>query len=126
MLGNAEIRPTLPAEDLQRAKGFYQETLGLKVLSEDPTPGILFGAGNGTAIYLYQRGKTKADHTEAAFSVSDVEAEVKELKSKGVKFEEYDIPEMGLKTIDGIATMDGYKSAWFKDTEGNILGIANM
>ena len=124
MLTKAEVYPTLPAVDLQRARKFYEETLGLKVIRIDPSPGILFGAGNGTAIYLYQRGATKADHTEAAFKIDDVEAEVKELKAKGVKFEEVDIP--GMKTVDGIATMDGYKGAWFKDTEGNILGIANM
>jgi catechol 2,3-dioxygenase-like lactoylglutathione lyase family enzyme len=124
MLSKAEVHPTLPAVDLQRARKFYEETLGLKAIREDPSPGILFGAGSGTAIYLYQRGATKADHTEAAFRVDDVEAEVKELKAKGVKFEDIDIP--GLKTLDGIATMDGYKGAWFKDTEGNILGIANM
>jgi catechol 2,3-dioxygenase-like lactoylglutathione lyase family enzyme len=126
MLSNAEVHPTLPAIDLERAKKFYEETLGLKVLKEDPSPGMLFGASNGTAVYLYQRGATKADHTVAVFSVKDVEAEVKELKSKGVKFEEYDMPDMGIKTVDGIATMEGYKGAWFKDTEGNILGISNM
>ena len=126
MLIKAEVRPTLPAVDLQRARKFYEGTLGLKVISEDPSPGILFGAGNGTAIYLYQRGATKADHTAAAFKVDDVEAEVKDLMAKGVKFEEVDVPAMGLKTVNGVATMDSYKAAWFKDTEGNVLGIANM
>ncbi len=58
--------------------------------------------------------------------VDDIEAEVKELKSNGVKFEEFNIPSMGLKTINGIATMGKMKSAWFMDTEGNILSIAQM
>jgi catechol 2,3-dioxygenase-like lactoylglutathione lyase family enzyme len=126
MLTNAEVHPTLPAVDLQRAKKFYVDTLGLKVIREDPSPGILFGAGHGTAIYLYQRAATKADHTEASFKVDDVETEVKELMAKGVKFEEIDIPGMGIKTVNGIATMDGFKGAWFKDTEGNILALSNM
>lgn len=126
MLTKAEVHPTLPAVDLKRARKFYEGVLGLKVIKEDPSPGILFGAGSGTAIYLYQRGATKADHTEASFKVKDVEAEVKELKAKGVKFEEYNIPGMKIKTVNGIATFDGYKAAWFKDTEGNILAISNM
>jgi len=125
MLGSAYVRADLPVVDLERARRFYAEKLGLKVLTEDPSPGIVLGAGNGTAIYPYQRGATKADHTAAEFIVVDVEAEVKELKGKGVRFEEYDMPEMGIKTVDGIATMNGIKAAWFKDTEGNILAISS-
>ncbi|HTY82371.1 MAG TPA: VOC family protein [Dehalococcoidales bacterium] len=126
MLNKATVTPTLPAVDIKRARKFYEEKLGLKAVREDPGPGLLMEAGKGTKIYLYQRGPTKADHTVADFTVADVEAEVKALKAKGVNFEEYDMPEMGLKTVNGIAAMDGFKSAWFKDTEGNIIGISNM
>ena len=124
MLKNASVRANLPAVDIERARKFYTDTLGLKMVAEDPSPGIVFGAGNGTEIYLYQRGATRADHTVASFTVKDVEAEVKELKNKGVKFEDYDMP-MGIKTVNGIATMGDMKAAWFKDTEGNILAISN-
>lgn len=124
MLGKASVHPTLPVVDLQRAKKFYQEKLGLKVIKEDPSPGAQLQAANGTSLYIYQRAATKADHTAAGFTVKDVDAEVKELRSKGVVFEEYDMP--NLKTVNGIATMDGVKAAWFKDTEGNILAISNM
>lgn len=126
MLANAMIAPTLPAVDLKRARKFYEGTLGLKVVMEDPTPGIMLQAGKGTMLYVYQRAATKADHTVAAFAVDNLEAEVKELKRKGVKFEEYDIPKMHLKTVNSIATHDGIKSAWFKDTEGNILAMSQM
>ena len=126
MLKTATVTPTLPAVDLKRARKFYEEKLGLKVVKEDPSPGITLEAGKGTKLYIYQRGATKADHTVAEFTVDDVEAEVKALKAKGVKFEEYDIPSMGIKTVNSIAVMGGYKGAWFKDTEGNILGISNM
>ena len=126
MLGKAMVAPTLPAVDLKRARKFYEEKLGMKVVKEDPSPGIMLQAGKGTMLYVYQRGPTKADHTVAGFNVDNVEAEVKELKQKGVKFEEYDIPSMGIKTVNGIATMGNMKSAWFKDTEGNILSIAQM
>jgi catechol 2,3-dioxygenase-like lactoylglutathione lyase family enzyme len=125
MLSKAKVIPTLPAVDIKRARKFYEEKLGLKVIKEDPGPGLTLEAGKGSTIYIYQRGATKADHTVAEFDVSDVEAEVKALKAKGVKFEEYDIPAMGIKTVNGIATMDGYKGAWFKDTEGNILAISS-
>ena len=126
MLSNAMIAPTVPAVDLKRARKFYEETLGLKVVMEDPSPGIMLQCGKGTMLYVYQRGATKADHTVASFAVDGVEAEVKELKRKGVKFEEYDIPAMKLKTVNGIATIGGMKSAWFKDTEGNILSVVQM
>lgn len=126
MLVNAAVAPTLPAVDLKRARRFYEEKLGLKVVMEDPSPGIMFQAGKGTTLYVYQRAASKADHTVASFTVNDIEAEAKELKGKGVKFEEYDIPSMGLKTVNGIATMGKMKGAWFKDTEGNILSIVQM
>jgi hypothetical protein len=86
--------------------------------------GLIFQAGSKTKLYLYQRPKTKADHTVASFEVDDVETEVQNLKSKGVKFEEYDSP--GIKTVNGIHYSEHYKSAWFKDTEGNILAINQM
>ncbi len=124
MLTKATVHPTLPAVDIGRARKFYQDTLGLKVLAEDPSPGIVFQAGNDSSLYVYQRGATKADHTVASFTVDDVEATVKELKAKGVKFEDIDMP--GIKTIDGIARMNGVTGAWFKDTEGNILAVTNM
>jgi catechol 2,3-dioxygenase-like lactoylglutathione lyase family enzyme len=126
MLSSAGVYPSIPVVDLKRARKFYEEKLGLKVIGEDPAPGITLQAGKGTRLYLYQRGATKADHTLANFIVKDVEAEVKQLKAKGVKFEEYDIPSMRIKTVNGIAAMDGFKGAWFKDTEGNILGISNQ
>lgn len=126
MLTNVPVRPTLPVIDLNRAKKFYEEKLGLKVVGEDPSPGVTLQAGGGTQLYIYQRAATKADHTAASFSVKDVEAEVKELKAKGVVFEEVSIPSMGVKTVDGVATFGELKAAWFKDTEGNILGISNM
>ena len=123
MLGNKMVYPTLPVVDISRARKFYEDKLGLKVLAEDQSPGLVFGAGKGTLLYIYQRGQTKADHTVVEFEVDDIEAEVKELRSRGVQFEEYDMPEMGIKTVDGIASMGDMKGAWFKDTEGNILAL---
>ena len=132
MIFDAKISPTLPAVDLERGKKFYHDLLGLKVAFEDPS-GIMFEARHGSQLYLYKRGPTKADHTVVSFEVDHIESEVDGLRRKGVKFEEYDIPEMNLKTVDGIATFPvppggqyETKSAWFKDPEGNILALTQM
>ena len=124
MLNKAMVTPTLPAVNLKRARKFYEEKLGLKVTMEDPSPGIMLQCGKGTMMYVYQRAATKADHTVASFAVDNIDAEVKDLKGKGIKFEEYDMP--GIKTVDSVATFGGMKSAWFKDTEGNILSVAQL
>jgi catechol 2,3-dioxygenase-like lactoylglutathione lyase family enzyme len=124
MLTNAPVHPTLPVIDLDRAKRFYEEKLGLKVIRTDPSPGAVLQGGQGTQLYIYQRAATKADHTAASFTVADVEAAVKELKARGVVFEEIETPSM--KTVGGIATMGELKGAWFKDTEDNILAVTNM
>lgn len=124
MLTNSSVRPTIPVVDLERAKRFYETTLGLKPASanNDNTFGTaMFECGNGTKIELYQRSPSKADHTVATFEVLDIEEEVNALREKRVAFEEYDMPE--IKTQNGIATQGPVKAAWFKDSEGNILCI---
>ncbi|HEX5976109.1 MAG TPA: VOC family protein [Nitrososphaeraceae archaeon] len=124
MLTNSPIRPTIPVVDLNRAKRFYETTLGLKPVpkNNDTTSGIvIFECGNSTLIELYQRGPSKGDHTVATFEVSNIEEEVNMLRGKGVNFEEYNMPE--IKTQNGIATQGSVKAAWFKDSEGNILCI---
>ncbi len=125
MLANACVHPSLPVVDLARARKFYEEKLSLKAIRVDPPPasGVKYEAGGGTELYIYQRAATKADHTVATFEVDDVEAEVKELKAKGVVFQDIDMPSMGIKTVGGIATMGEIKGGWFTDTEGNILGV---
>ncbi len=125
MLKNSSISAVLPAMDLPRAKRFYNQTLGLPIEREDEE-GITFTSGDCTRLFVYPRSTpTKADHTEAGWQVDNIEAEVRELKSRGVKFEQYDMP--GLKTnADGIATTGNSKAAWFKDPEGNILALTQM
>jgi catechol 2,3-dioxygenase-like lactoylglutathione lyase family enzyme len=124
MLANAMVAPTLPALDLKRARRFYEGILGLKVVMEDPSPGIMIQCGKGTMLYIYERAATKTDHTVASFAVDNIDAEMTELQKKGINFEEYDLP--GLKTVHGVATVGGMKEAWFKDTEGNILSLTQM
>ena len=129
MIGITAIHPTLPAVDMARAKKFYQEVLGLKLLGEDPTGGTMFQAGR-SYIYVYPRGATKADHTVAQLDVDDIDSAMEELRNKGVTFQDLDMPEMGIKTVNGLATVSmpegDLKVAWFSDTEGNILALNAM
>jgi len=121
MLQTSPLYAYLPARDVGRARKFYEQKLGFKP-KEEVAGGVVYQFGGGTACFLYptpNAGTSKA--SQVFWKVEDVEREVAELKGKGVKFEEYDMP--GLKTKDGIATGGGAKTAWFKDTEGNILAV---
>ena len=125
MPSKAKAHPTLPVTDIERARKFYGETLELK-LREELAPGhLLYDAGEGTFLVVYERPTpTKADSTAASFIVDDVEATVKGLKDRGVVFEEYDFP--GLQTVNSIATMGNVKGAWFKDPDDNILAVSEV
>jgi catechol 2,3-dioxygenase-like lactoylglutathione lyase family enzyme len=119
-LSTAPAATTLPAEDLKRARSFYEEKLGLEVEARENMPeGLFVHAGKGSLIFLYERGRATAENTAVTFEVDDLEATVSDLRSNGVKIEEYDSP--GLKTVNGIASRDADRAAWFKDSEGNIL-----
>jgi predicted enzyme related to lactoylglutathione lyase len=123
LLKNASVVAILPAEDLERAKTFYAEKLGLPSPNTVAPATVSIECGNGTMFIVYEReGSTKADHTVAGWLVDDVEKTVEALSSRGVAFEQYDMP--GLKTDErGIAELGEVKTAWFKDSEGNILSI---
>jgi catechol 2,3-dioxygenase-like lactoylglutathione lyase family enzyme len=122
MLTNQPITTILPVVDLDRAKKFYVDKLGLRAAENLPTGGLVLEAGAGSRVELSQRDKpTKADHTALTFEVDDVEEEVNDLEKRGVRFEDYDFP--NLKTQKHIASVAGMKCAWFKDPEGNILCI---
>lgn len=127
MLGNARFEVTVPVVDLARAKGFYGGTLGLKELElaapELATEMAFYEAGEGSQIALYRREEpTKADHTLGSFRVDDAEGTVAALSERGVVFEQYDTP--GMETDErGIASVGPFKGAWFRDTEGNVLGV---
>ncbi|MFA4965934.1 MAG: VOC family protein [Thermoleophilia bacterium] len=124
-LSTAPATTTLPAEDLGRARSFYEEKLGLETeVRADMPEGLFVHAGKGTLVYLYQRERTKADNTALTFEVDDILPVVEELRSNGIVFEEYDFP--GLKTVNGIASRDVDKAAWFKDSEGNILCLHSL
>jgi catechol 2,3-dioxygenase-like lactoylglutathione lyase family enzyme len=128
VLDRANVATRLPAKDLNRAKAFYADKLGLEPAAERPG-GLLYRCGSGVFALFESSGGASGDHTQMGFEVSDIVATVAALRARGVVFEEYDLP--GLRTQDGIATIEGnYPSkgtgeygAWFRDSEGNLLGI---
>jgi predicted enzyme related to lactoylglutathione lyase len=122
MLSNAAIVPYIPVKDVARARKFYEEKVGLTP-KQEYAGGVIYECGKGSWVFMYPSPGAGTSRASTAFwAVEDVAAEVAALKSRGVTFEEYDMP--GLKTVDGIATGGGAKTAWFKDTEGNILAVS--
>lgn len=121
MLKACRVHTTLPVTDLGRASDFYENTLGISPIAEWPS-GVFFDCGERTRFVLSQSsGQSSATFTQMAFVTDDIVNEVKELRSRGVIFEEYDTP--AIKTVDGVADRGLLKAAWFKDTEGNLLAI---
>ena len=117
------VSTMIPAVDLERAVKFCSEILELKKVRMSGGMATV-QCSDGTQMHIYQRGQTNADHNVAMFLVDDIAATVKRLKEKSVTFEELDMPDQGIKTVNGIATLGQNKGAWFKDTEGNTFMIA--
>lgn len=128
-LGDYPMCGVLRVESFERAKKFYTEVLGLGEGMSAGPGSALFTAGDGSMVMLYERpGMPAPENTTLGFAIPADKFDmcVTYLRDKGVTFEEYDIPDQGIKTMNGVATADGNKMAWFKDTEGNILNIATM
>jgi len=128
MLANSEVATRLTVRDLARAKKFYSEKLGLEPVEQRPG-GLLYRCDNCCFALFESSGAASGTHTQMGWEVADIEAAVAALRDRGVVFEEYDLP--GLKTVNGIATVQGNypskgmgeRGAWFKDSEGNMLGL---
>ena len=118
MLSNYRVQATIPTPDPQALRTFYEGTLRLTPYAERPSA-ILYKVGEGSMFVLSRSGIKPAGHTQMSFLVPDVEAEVVELRGRGVVFEEYEMP----KTENGVARMPAGKAAWFKDPDGNLIGI---
>ena len=123
MLSDSRVEANIPAADIDRAKAFYEDKLGLTP-SAEPIQGYLrYETSSGTAFNIYQTEYAgQAGHTIAQIHVQDVAKEVEDLKAKGVAFEVYDMP--GVEWQGEVAVLAGMgKAAWFKDSEGNILCV---
>src|SRR3954462_11834767 len=116
-LDTALLVTTVAVTDLDRARTFFADTLGLPILDEQPFA-IRFGAGRGTQVSV-RRGQPNVGQTVGHFEVDDIEAVVRELTERGVAFQESETP----KTIDYIAQIGPARGAWFADPDGNVFGV---
>lgn len=120
MLENFAAIGSIPVTDVERAKKWYSEKLGLEPDVDNPEY-VEYKTGGQRFILFPTRAAPGAGHTVLSFEVDDVEKVVEGLRGRGVTFEEYDMPDF--KTVDGIATTEGFKGAWFKDVDNNILAV---
>jgi catechol 2,3-dioxygenase-like lactoylglutathione lyase family enzyme len=119
MLPDRRVHTTLPTPDPERLRTFYEETLGFVAFARRPGA-ILYRAGDGSLFAISKAGAhPTGGHTQMAFTVPDVAAEVTELRERGVVFEEYETP----KTEGGIGRVGAGRAAWFKDPDGNLIGV---
>jgi catechol 2,3-dioxygenase-like lactoylglutathione lyase family enzyme len=128
MLRDGRVATRLPAQDLERARAFYSEKLGVEPV-EEREGGLRYVCAAGEFALFESTGAASGAHTQMGWEVDDIEATVRELRARGVVFEEYDFP--GLRTVEGIADIEGNypskgggeRGAWFRDSEGNMLGL---
>lgn len=129
MLQAGRVATRLPVQDMDRARAFYADRLGLEP-SEERRGGLLYRCAGGEFALFQSAGGPSGTHTQMAFDVDDLDAVVAALRERGAVFEEYDLP--GLPTVDGITEVEGHypskggvgeRAVWIRDSEGNLLGI---
>jgi catechol 2,3-dioxygenase-like lactoylglutathione lyase family enzyme len=128
MLENGHVATRLPVQDMARARAFYADKLGLEPV-EERVGGLLYRCASGEFALFESAGSSPGTFTQMGWTVDDVVATVAELRSRGVVFEQVNVP--GLTTVDDIAEVagnypsrgSGEKAAWFRDSEGNMLGF---
>jgi len=128
-LARAQVVTRLPAVDLDRARRWYRDVLGLEPVEERPG-GLHDVCADGEFVVFASAGRSEGAFTQMAFTVDDFAAAVAELRDRGVTFEDDDRP--GLRTVDGTTVVDGNdpstgataeRAAWFRDSEGNLFGL---
>ena len=124
MLADHPAHATLPAADLARARRFYEEVLGFAPQAVMPS-GVMYAAAGGTTFLVFpSAGRASGSHTQLGFSVTDLDTTVRQLRSRGVVFEAYDLP--GFDPATAIATNGPLRNAWFRDSEGNLIGLMSL
>ncbi len=122
MLQNGQAYAKLPASDLERARRFYVDTLGFRPTLEGPGYIRFQCAGGSSFLVFTSSGKASGDHDQCGWVVEDIEAEVAELRGRGVVFEEFP----GATFRGGIRDDPAGRSAWFRDSEGNLLNLRSI
>lgn len=121
MLADSKVAPAIAVSDVEVAKKFYSDTVGLKIV-EESSEGVRYECGEGSLLEVYpSQFAGTAKNTVAGWVVDDLDGVMEDLRSRGVTFEDYDFP--GLKTENGVAQMGDSRGAWFKDPDGNILAV---
>jgi catechol 2,3-dioxygenase-like lactoylglutathione lyase family enzyme len=119
-LNDSSVAVMLPISDPDRAQKFYTDQLGLPFEGTNEEQSLLYRLAGGAQLVLLPRPDEKPlGSTAMSFEVGDVAEEIADLEARGVRFEDYDMPEM--KTENHIATMGNEKAAWFLDPDGNVL-----
>lgn len=123
VLDRFPIQANIPVTDLDKARTFYSDVLGLELVEDVSGEGLHYRCGGGTWLEVFRtRAGVGSGHTEAGFQVTGIEGVVADLRSRGVVFQEHDLGD-GLARADGILTWGEEKAAWFTDPEGNVIGI---
>jgi catechol 2,3-dioxygenase-like lactoylglutathione lyase family enzyme len=124
MFSENRVHAALPVADLDRARRFYADKLGLTPAEERPE-GVRYECGGGSSLFLFETAvASRGGHTQAGIEVPDVQAAVAELRSRGVVFEDYEGP--GTESADGIVTTPASRAAWFTDSEGNLIALVQF
>lgn len=122
MLSDCRATAMIPVSDLRQARAFYVDTLGLKLLAEHESE-FMLECADGTSFGVFvSQGQTSGTHTQMGFICDNLEAEVADLRSRGVTLERFDMP--GARYEDGIHDLGEERAAWFRDPEGNLLAVA--
>jgi catechol 2,3-dioxygenase-like lactoylglutathione lyase family enzyme len=122
LLSDYPVFPILLSMDLDASRAFYRDTLGLEIIREDPDDRIVFRCGGGTQLAVTKSTVGTSDtQTQLAWRVPDIRAAIADLRSRGVRIEEYAAPDP--VTVDGIADMGHSWAAWFIDPSRNVLAV---
>lgn len=117
-----ELHTVLPAADLERARAFYHDKLGLDP-DEMHGGSLVFHPAPGQAFEIYETPNAgTAQNTQMGWMTDDLDREMAEMRAHGIVFEEYDMP--GMTTVDGVLESDGMRAAWFRDSEGNFICVS--
>jgi catechol 2,3-dioxygenase-like lactoylglutathione lyase family enzyme len=126
-LKDSEVEAAIAVSDLDRARRFYEDQLGLEPGDEEPDVSVRYPCGGGTRLFVYLSAENagRSPATLAGWFVDDLDATMDDLASRGVAFERYDQP--GLRTDDrGVFDAGGFRAAWVRDPDGNTLAISQI
>jgi catechol 2,3-dioxygenase-like lactoylglutathione lyase family enzyme len=122
LLSDCRVSAALPVSDLALARSFYVDTLGLTPVVEGEDV-LAFRCADGTDFGVFvSQDRPSGTHTQVTFFCQSIDAEVADLRARGVQLEEFDMP--GATVKDGVYDMNGQRGAWLRDPEGNLLAVA--